>query len=442
MRRVDLSANPEIGELTGILRSASTVTDPAELVAAFGRWVARRFPRDCFVSVSRRGLPEGSYKLTRVITGPALGQTSGPPAANPWRDWKALPSHTGGLVGEILARDEPQLIDGLRLETDPVLGPALGPEAARLVSVAAMPTFDAGRSINWGLSFSSNSDWLSLDQFANGLLDINMMGTATRNLVALKRVAELHDQLKRQLEQVATVQRSLLPESLPKIPGVRLATSYLTSAEAGGDYYDFFDLGGGRWGILIADVAGHGAAAATVMAMLRAILHSYEGTERSPRAMMRFCNAKLAASRLEGSFTTAFYAVLDTATGEMTYSRCGHNPPRLRRADGRVESLEEGASLPLGVTEDPPLEEGSARLSVGDTVVLYTDGITEAYGPRRSARDMFGVHRLDLALRECTGEPSCVVDSIHKSLFAHTSVMDRDDDQTLVVFRYLGPGHG
>ncbi|MEQ8769180.1 MAG: PP2C family protein-serine/threonine phosphatase [Phycisphaerales bacterium] len=443
-RYVDLTENPDIGELAAVLRQSSTVTEPAELTYAFGRWLSRRFVRDYFVSVSKRGLVDGQYKITRTIKGnPAdfnkRTQPRDTPRANPWRDWDDLPTRTGGIIGEILARGEPALLTDLDLASDPVLGPEMGEDAARMHSMAAMPTFDRGEPINWAMSFSTRADWISLDGFAAGFLDINMLGSATRNLVALREVDTLATRLRRQLEQVASLQRALLPERTPRIPGVKLATSYLTSAEAGGDYYDFFDFGDGRWGLLIADVAGHGAAAATVMAMLRAILHAYEGEERTPAAIMRFCNQKLAAAPLDGSFTTAFCAMLDTGSGELTFARCGHNPPRLRRADGSIESLECAGALPLGIDAAIEIEQASVAMRPGDTLVLYTDGITEAFAPgERGQRDMFGVERLDDAIRPPVESPAALMDEILASLYAHTKSLVREDDQTLVIARFDG----
>lgn len=436
MRRVDLSQDTEIAELTDILRHASTVTEPPELIATFGGWIGRRVIRDYFVSVSRRNLPEGKYKVTRAIPVPPDG-TNPPPRefANPWRDWNALEEHEGGLLGEILSTDSPQLIMDLDLTTDPVLSRVMGPDAAGMRSLAAMPTFDRGEALNWGISFSRRNDWITTNQFADGLLDINLMGTATRNLVVLREFERVNARLADQMEQLGRIQRALLPAKIPQIDGLKIATSYLTSYEAGGDYYDFVDFGNGQWGFLIADVAGHGAAAATVMALLRGVIHSYEGDEQSPAAVLRFCNEKLAAAKLDGSFTTAFAASFDLRTGGLTWSRCGHNPPRLRRADGTVEPLDAAGSLPLGIMEDAPIEEASTTMRPGDTLVMYTDGITEAFGKDRNAKDMFGVERMDRAIADCSGEPSCIIDSIHSALFAHTGVMDRDDDQTLMVVR-------
>jgi len=229
------------------------------------------------------------------------------------------------------------------------------------------------------------------------------------------------------------VQQALLPREIPKIPGLKIATSYLTSDEAGGDYYDFFPAPNGTWGVVIADVAGHGAAAATVMAMLHAILHGYRGPDFAPDAVLRYANSRLEACRIESTFVTAFFGVYDPATGRLEYARAGHNPPRLKQRDGGgVRAVDGAHGLPLGITRDYEMRSGSLDLRVGDTLVLYTDGITEAFS---AEREQFGIHRLDGALVGCSGEPDCVVDSVHKALYKHTRSLAREDDQTIVAIR-------
>ena len=229
------------------------------------------------------------------------------------------------------------------------------------------------------------------------------------------------------------MQQALLPIEIPEIPDLSIATSYLTSQEAGGDYYDFFPLPGGRWGVLIADVAGHGAAAATVMAMLHAILHGYEGPEYDPAAVMRYANRRLGMHRIDATFVTAFFAVYDPADHRLTYARAGHNPPRLKRGDtGEVCVLDDAPGLPLGITDEYDIQTGQLELDLHDTLVLYTDGITEAFS---ADREQFGTRRLDEALIVCSGEPECVVDSVHKALYQHTRSLSRDDDQTIVALR-------
>jgi len=444
-RFVDLSANPKIAALAKVLREVSSVKDPAEMLKAFGPWIGQRFPRDAFVSISVRDLPAGKYKITRSIShGDNKPQQS--PSGNPWLDWERLPIYEGGLIGEIIATGEPAVVSGFDLMKDEALFKALGPYASKLNSVTAMPAFDDGEALNWSMSFHERSDWDNLDSFVAGLLDMNMMGTATRNLVFRKQAETLNDQLMEQFEQIAKIQRQLLPDRAPKLEGFTLATSYLTSNIAGGDYFDYFQGEDNRIGIVIADVSGHGPGAATVMAMLRAILHCYRDTLDDPKSVVddiadvaRYCNRKLVQANLNGEFATAFFCVLDPDSGKIQWTRCGHNPPMIRRKDGSIKQLESAGTLPLGITEDIEFVSDSCVMEPGDTLILYTDGITEASAPRHLSageeHEMFGVDRLKDSLNRCTGKPQCVIDSIHKALYEFTHKLERDDDQTLVVIQ-------
>jgi sigma-B regulation protein RsbU (phosphoserine phosphatase) len=323
----------------------------------------------------------------------------------------------------------PQLLHRLGVRDDPVLGNGI----AEMGSCMASPLFDNGRDLNWNLYFHAEPEFYTPDHLADHFLTTNLVGTATRNLLAVNRADELNRRLTAQLEAVARVQQALLPTKVPSIPGVKIATSYLTSDEAGGDYYDFFALPGGRWGILIADVSGHGAAAATVMAMLHAILHGYQGPDFAPDAILRYANARLAASRIDGTFVTAFFGVYAPLTGRFVYARAGHNPPRLKRGEsGEVLAVDDAPGLPLGITDDYDVQTSQVELRRLDTLVLYTDGITEAFNPQR---EQFGIAGLDEALHGCSGDPDCVVDSVHKALYRHTGSLSRDDDQTIVALR-------
>ncbi|MCH8509399.1 MAG: serine/threonine-protein phosphatase [Phycisphaerales bacterium] len=440
MPDIDLNQNPRIAELTRVMRRMSGMTDPAELLRAFSPWLATRFRRDFLLTISRRGLGPGEYKFTRAIPGrPNFDDLARARAAmNPWKEWDDLPVHQGGLVGEILNRGEPRVIHGLDLALDPILGEVMGAEAARMRSLAAIPTFDQGEALNWSIIFCADEMPYTLEEFEDGMLDINMIGTATRNLVARRQVETLNNRLTAQIEQIAHIQQALLPDKNPRIPGFGIATSYIPSDDTGGDYYDYYDGPDGRLGVLIADVSGHGAGAATVMAMLRAIIHCYEvGDGIDPAEFARYCNRKLAAANIEGNFITAFFCVIDPVTGELVWSRAGHNPPRIRRADGTVEVLDSAGTLPLGVVDDLEAESDRGVLNPGDTLVLYTDGITELRGP---GNELFGEARFDRAVHECDGMPECVVDSVHRAMHAFTGSMTRQDDQTLVVVQRTGPG--
>src|SRR5262249_27618285 len=242
------------------------------------------------------------------------------------------------------------------------------------------------------------------------------------------------------LQMVGKIQRSLLPEKLPAIPGFDIAAHYQTSALAGGDYYDFFPLTTGEWGLFIGDVSGHGTPAAVLMAITHAIAHARPGTHTPPAAMLDFLNNQLArVYTRDESFVTAFYAVLDPAERTLTYSRAGHNPPRLVRGD-TVLSLDENGSLPLGILEGQNHDEAMVRLGSDDLLLSYTDGITEAAAQAsgQAKADLFGTERLDAILLNCrqSSANECIT-RIRTEVAAFCGGAQPTDDQTLIAIRCL-----
>lgn len=418
-----------------MLSDVSRATRPIDVLRAFARRYWQLKPIDYFLSVSVRGLEPGEYKITREINAAAVlsGQIELPPA-DPWGEWDLIPLRSGGLVGAMIADRRPKIVRGLPSVTDPVLGDAV----AGLRSCIALPLYDRGEVLNWALQFRRDEDGFTIEDIEEALVVANLVGSTNRMLLLYEEVNRLHSALRVQFEEVARVQRSLLPRQIPDIPGLQIATSYLTSDQAGGDYYDFFAFEDGKWGILIADVSGHGAGAATVMAMLHGILHAYVPRDGSPDEVLRYANSRLVDAGLEGNFVTAFFAIYDPGTGTLDYARSGHNPPRLKDGrSGRTRPLDGASALPLGVFEPYEISSERVALSPNDTLVLYTDGITEAFD---AGREMFGVRRLDEALDHCSGAPDCVVDSVHGALYRHTQSRTRADDQTLVAIRFAGPG--
>jgi serine phosphatase RsbU (regulator of sigma subunit)/CHASE3 domain sensor protein len=255
------------------------------------------------------------------------------------------------------------------------------------------------------------------------------------------RAQEVLQELDHELKAVGDIQRSLLPLRLPSIPGLELAASYQTSRRAGGDYYDFFRLPPEhaddprvRYGILIADVSGHGTPAAVLMAVTHSIAHGFERPTHPPSDLLEFVNRRLCDSYTvnTGTFVTAFYAIYDPETRELTYSSAGHNPPRLRRAGSdRFEELPVEPGYPLGVDRDERYATATHVLAPGDMLVLYTDGITEA---RNDRDEQLGVQRLDQAMLGACCEPN--------EMLASTLAFVRDfggevpeDDRTLLVMR-------
>ncbi len=416
-----------------MLRAVSLADTPVKTMTALATYYWHLRPVGYMISLSTRDLEPGQYRVTREINvEEVVAGRQVPVPTEPWRNRDAIPVHTGGIIAQWIADGQPKLIRGLRVEGDPVVGDALAPFRTALV----YPLYHQGRPIYWNMQFVRAEDGFSKSDIEQTMIVGNLIGGNNTRLLLVEEIKSLNQRLTAQLEEVAQVQASLLPKEKPDIPGLELATSYLTSDRAGGDYYDFLRFPDGRWGILIADVSGHGPAAATIMAMLRGILHCYESPEPSPDAVLRFANARLVEAGIEGSFVTAFFAVYDPASATISYARAGHNPPLLK--DGRtgdVRTLDGVGALPLGITDPIDLQCERIALRPNDTLILYTDGITEA---RHGSGEMFGTDRLDRALIKCSGQPDCVVDSIHAALYEHTGDRGRADDQTIVALRYVG----
>lgn len=426
MPRVEVPLTGRIEQVVEMFRSLSALKDPTSLQREYATRVRRLQSTEGYISLSVRGLLPGQYRITRKW----LNTPTQPEWGDVWKLGPTLPIHTGGFLGEVIATPEPKLFNHLNVRGDPVLGDDL----AGIGSCMVIPLYDGGQVLNWGTAYRREPEGFSPTDIEDFLTRGNLVGGMVKSLVYARQVEELNRKLAGQLEEIALIQRSLLPDKLPEIPGLSLATSYLTSNEAGGDYYDFFKMGEGRWGTLIADVSGHGAGAATVVAMLHAILHDYPSPHDGPAAMLAHANRQLVAKRFENNFVTAFFGMFDERLRSFTYANAGHNRPQHRARDGEVRSLDGAASLPMGILEDPGYEQATIPLARGDTLVLYTDGITEAFSPSPQ-REMFGLGRLAGALRDCGGEPPCVVESIHESLYEHTRSRERADDQTIVALR-------
>jgi hypothetical protein len=175
-------------------------------------------------------------------------------------------------------------------------------------------------------------DLSEIRQREQALIEAN--GKLTRAHAAL---AEAHQALAAELDAVGRIQRSLLPQRLPAIPTLEMAAHYQTSARAGGDYYDVFDLGLQRWGIFVGDVSGHGTAAAVIMAVTHALAHTYPGPPNPPGLLLCHLNKALwegytsSENGEGGGFVTAFYGVYDAGSRTLVHARAGHPPPRLAR---------------------------------------------------------------------------------------------------------------
>jgi serine phosphatase RsbU (regulator of sigma subunit) len=196
--------------------------------------------------------------------------------------------------------------------------------------------------------------------------------------------ARLYEQaqqaIARELAMAGQIQASFLPRDIPHVPGWQLAATLEPARETGGDFYDFIRLPNGRWGLVVADVADKGFGSALYMASCCTLLRTYAVEYHTrPDHVLSATNGRLLADTQAGLFVTAFYGILDPATGALVYCNAGHPPPYLLSAQNtdKVRALPR-TGMPLGIAADATWEPETIQLGPGDVLLLYTDGITEA----------------------------------------------------------------
>lgn len=226
----------------------------------------------------------------------------------------------------------------------------------------------------------------------------------------------------RELGIVETLQRSLLPESLPQVPGLLTAARYMPGgpgADVGGDWYDAISLDGGRLGIAMGDVVGHGIGAAVLMGQLRNALRAYALDGNSPAQVVEKLD-RLVQNLEAGRMATLVYMVIAPDLGSVEFSSAGHLPPLVLGPDGEAVFLEGGRTLPLGVMPSAEYPQADAELEPGSTIVLYTDGLVEERGVSIDR----GLDALKAAVTEGPKEPEALCDHIVSSLLAEREASD------------------
>jgi serine phosphatase RsbU (regulator of sigma subunit) len=266
-----------------------------------------------------------------------------------------------------------------------------------------------------------------------------LLGLASQAGVALER-AWLHEQETRRLqleEELAVARRiqlTLLPSAPPSVPGWGFAATYRAARQVGGDFYDFLDQGlpGRRLGIVIADVTGKGIPAALVMAYSRAVVRAESLAGSSPVEVLTNANRLLMQEHKSRLFVSAFYAEIELDTGLLTYASAGHDAPLLLSAHGTTSELAAPGVI-LGAFHDIGLESRSVMLGPGDTVIMFTDGVTEARDPERR---LFGDERLEQAVATAVaegGNAEAVLESVIVAVARFTAGAEQFDDLTMVV---------
>lgn len=210
----------------------------------------------------------------------------------------------------------------------------------------------------------------------------------------LQQEMVVRERLETEVQLARQIQQTFIPRTLPTHPSWQMAARWLTARQVGGDFYDVIVLPSGKLGLFIADVADKGMPAALFMALTRTLIRAAAIEMDSPAEVLRRVNDQLLPDTHQGMFVTAVYGVLDLESGDFTFVNAGHNPPFWVKGNGEIEKLTRTA-VALGVLEQPNMQERTISLAEGGTLLLYTDGLTEAFN---ADGQLFGDSRLMAAL--------------------------------------------
>jgi len=238
-------------------------------------------------------------------------------------------------------------------------------------------------------------------------------------------------QLESELEMSQLVQRALLPQQAPNIPGVNVAAFSRPAQIVGGDYFDFVPFKDGGHGFVMADVSGHGVSAGMLMTSLQTAFQTLVPTAESPLEVLERINHLYMHNINFTTFVTIFFAKLDPVTRTLTYANAGHNSAYLLRADKRSEELLHPTGPAIGLMEGFLLHTEQVELSPGDTLVLYTDGVTEA---ANSSGIQFGLDNLAQVVRDNADlSAEHIIQRILSAVNSFTDGAQPLDDTTLVL---------
>jgi len=314
----------------------------------------------------------------------------------------------------------------------------MGLALARSITSSVHELFTGTERVQQG-DFTHRINIESRDQLGELAESFNQMTGSIENL--LQTAAE-KKRLEEELRIARQIQMSLLPRGPIEVPGLAITALCVPAREVGGDYYDFFNVGDRRIGVLIADVSGKGTSAALYMAELKGLMLSLSEIYQSPRQLLLEVNRILSENLDTRSFITMTYAVIDLNEGLLTFARAGHTPLIYLSGDGDANVAQVLAPSGLVVGLRIPgaaqkfadlLEEDSLPLNKGDVLVFYTDGITEAMNANS---DLFGDSRLGGLITEHGHlDAADLRERILREIESFVGAADQHDDMTMILIK-------
>jgi len=245
--------------------------------------------------------------------------------------------------------------------------------------------------------------------------------------------------LQSDLSVAGEIQKAILPNTFPPFPEIKdkvdVYAAMSPTMDVGGDFYDFFRIDDDRIGFVIADVSGKGVPAAIFMAVSRTLIRSTGIHGENTGECMQYVNELLCKESHDMMFVTVFYGIYHVNSGLIEYTNCGHNPPYLLLHNNKVEQLPYANNIIVGVSEGEKFTVDTVTLSPGDSIILYTDGVTEA---ENANHEEFSDERLEATIKSVPGAGSQeIIESILEDVNDFTNGMAQTDDITMLVLKRL-----
>jgi sigma-B regulation protein RsbU (phosphoserine phosphatase) len=285
--------------------------------------------------------------------------------------------------------------------------------------------------------------WVTSFEHADGSIGglVGITADITQIKELERELAIANERMSTELNFARDIQISMLPLMFPAFPDrkeVSVSAALESAREVGGDFYDFYFLDDDHLAFIVGDVSGKGAPGALMMAVSKTLIKSRAADDSEPASILTHVNDELSEDNVSSMFVTVFLAVLNVRTGEMVYTNAGHNPPYIRRKDGSIQKIDAFHGPVIGAMPGMPYGQDRDKLNEGDVILVYSDGVTEAFNKEE---ELFSEVRLEELLKsQSLDSDANVVVGTQEALREYVGQAEQSDDITLLAVQFLlGP---
>ncbi len=285
-------------------------------------------------------------------------------------------------------------------------------------------------------------EWVTSFERSDGTIGglVGIIADITQQKEMERLLAIANERMSTELNFARDIQMSMLPLIFPAFPTRKEVTIYAVldpAREVGGDFYDFYFLDDDHLCFVVGDVAGKGAPGALMMAVSKTLIKSRAADDNEPASILTHVNDELSQDNKSSMFVTVFLGVLNVKTGEVIYTNAGHNPPYIKRHDGTLQKIDAFHGPVIGAMPGLPYQQDKDILHPGDVILLYTDGVTEAFNEEEA---LFSEARLEAVLHSeaLPDSAESIVTDIIEAVNRFVGTAEQSDDITLLTVQYLG----